>query len=248
MVDSLALMTNYIRDLQGALGNNGASMTVNISGQSRGATVTGSLGASAATGPAATGSNSPAAIISFSAGAQAALANAEIAMTLISDSAKANGRAGDAAAKPMSGATTFQPEQTPPTEASISDMVKASGSILQDPTSVFYQFINQDNGPESYSSYMGDPQEQASFVQAFNDKTITVQNASDVTGLDYTDSSVLTSRSETASENYNPAFLATQNSGSNYASMLMFPAVGAVYITWPKSSGASANTAPTPST
>jgi hypothetical protein len=247
MVDSPNLMTNYVSALQDALGNNGASMTINISGQSRGATVTGSLGTSTATGPAATGSNSPAAIISFSPGAQAALTNAEVALTLISDSAKANGRAGAAAAKPISGATTSQPEQNPRTAASIADMVMAAGSILQDPTSVFYQEINSEGGPEHYMSYMSDPQTRASFVQAFNDKTLTIQNASDVAGLNYTDSTSLTSTSETSNENYNTTYLSAQNSGANYASLIMFPAVGGIYFSWPKSSSASANTTPIPS-
>jgi hypothetical protein len=245
MADSLNLMINYVSALQTALGNNGASMTVNIFGQSRSATVTGPSSAPVATGPGATGKRSPAVILSLSPGAQATLNEAEVALTVISDSAKVSRRPDATAAKPASGDTTSLPEQNPPTAASISNMVAAAGSILRDPASVFYEVINSEGGPEKYASYMADPQERASFVQAFNDKTLSIQNASDVAGLNYTDSTSLTGTSETANEIYNTAYLAAQNSGANYASLIMFPAVGGIYFSWARSSAnASADTTP----
>ncbi len=66
--------------------------------------------------------------------------------------------------------------------ASIAAVVQAAQGSLSDPSAAFYNAINSAGGPADWASFMSDSRRK-SFVQAFDNKTLPVQNASNVSGL-----------------------------------------------------------------
>lgn len=125
-------------------------------------------------------------------------------------------------------------------DPSIADIVKQAQSALSDPAAVFYEFVNQDDGPASFISYVGDQKMQQSFVAAFNNKTLTIQNASGVAGLDYQDKTVLTGTSENGGGSLNGAWMAEQDkTNGTFSTGIIMPVIGAIYVTW---ANPSANT------
>jgi hypothetical protein len=83
----------------------------------------------------------------------------------------------------------------------------------------------------------GNEKDEQTFIDAFNNKTLIVQNASDVQGLDYKDNSVITGTSEDChySFNFNGAFIQAQNAAGHQANVLQLPIIGGIYFAWKNS-------------
>jgi len=98
---------------------------------------------------------------------------------------------------------------------------------------MYYSFVNQMGGASNFAAFMFSGSEQQSFVQAFNNKTLTIQNASDVAGLDLQDNTVLTGTSESGTMSMNDAWMASQDlANGTYSTGLFIPIVGGIYVTW----------------
>ena len=250
MVQSSLAAGEYVAAIQDELGNMGASATMNIAGSQRGVVTSGSVGVARSSASPGSYASQPAAIVSLSPAAQTMLSGAQIALDVITAarqsqhgtqaSATQQNGTGNATTKtgtPNGAPTLIQPSTgaviSSSSDPSIADIVNLAKNALSDPTSVFYSMVNQDNGPASFISYVDDPQMQQSFVDAFNNKTLTIQNASDVAGLDYQDNTVLTGISETCRISMNGAWMASQDKANGtYSTGLMMPIIGGLYVTW----------------
>jgi hypothetical protein len=236
---------NYAAAIQDELGNMGATATMSQGG----VVVTGSVGVAPASGSQSLRSTQPAVIISLSPAAQNILSGAQIALDVIS-AVRANGQGAPASAstRSSSGApvkpgsvsqapSLVQPSTgeviSSPSDPSISQIVQLAKSSLSDPTAVYYNFVNQVGGTSKFAAFMFSGGEEQSFVQAFNNRTLTIQNASDVAGLDLQDNTVLTGTSERVNMSMNDAWMASQDSSKGtYSTGLFIPVVGGIYVTW----------------
>jgi hypothetical protein len=255
MVQGSLAAGDYVAAIQDELGNMGATATMNITGAQRDVVTSGSVGVAPSLVSPSSYASQPAAIISLSPAAQNILSGAQIALDMITATrqserevrASATEQNNNATEKP--GTTDGAPTLIQPStgdvissrsDPSIADIVKQAQSALSDPAAVFYNMVNQDDGPASFISYVGDAQMQQSFVTAFNNKTLTIQNASDVAGLDYQDKTVLTGTSENAGGGINGAWMAEQDkTNGTYSSGMIIPVIGGIYVTW---ANPSANT------
>ena len=252
MVDLVSQLSGlpYVWTIQDSLGNNGASATVDISGTNRSATVTGTPTSSVV--PPIYG---PSAIVSLSPRAQSMLSDAQVALDVIGAMETGHGTPATAIPQSSQDAPVRSSGQEPAGQAessvsasSVSDIVKSAASVLKDPTSTFYDYVNALGGPASFISYVCNAPEQQSFIDAFNNKTLNIQNASDIAGLDYKDSTVLTGTSETLNGSYSGKYISNRLANGNIASILMFPAVGGIYFSYPAPTTADGPAASTAST
>lgn len=236
---------NYVAAIQDELGNMGATATMSRAG----VVVTGSVGVAPTSVSQSAHVTQPAVIVSLSPAAQNILSGAQIALdvmtaahtggyeptpsSLASDSS-------NAPAKPVSvsqAPSLIQPGAgeviSSPSDPSISQIVQLAKDSLTDPGAVYYNFVNQMGGASKFAACMFSGNEEQSFVQAFNNKTLTIQNASDVAGLDLQDNTVLTGTSESGSMSMNDAWMASQDSiNETYSTGLFMPIVGGIYVTW----------------
>jgi hypothetical protein len=233
IVQSRLAAGNYVGAIEAELGNQGATATMDISGSQRSVTVAGNIGISSSNFE-----SQPAAIVSLSSAAQNVLSNAQIALDLMV-TARPSGHE-----TPTSTQGTYAnkaPSLVEPgtgqvisssSDPSISGIVQQAKNALNDTTSVFYNFVNEMGGPSSWSTFMGTT-EQQSFAEAFNSKTLTIQNASNVAGLDYKDNTILSGTSETGTISINGAWRASQDKlNGTYSTGLMIPVEGGIYVTW----------------
>jgi len=229
--------------MQDALGNGNASVTIDISGSTRSATVTG-----APTGSLPSSAYGPATVVSLSPQAQGALSQAQIALDVLGGLKTGHGASATAAApvsSPVQEPIAAVQPAPPVTAASISDVVKNDASALNDPAAVFYACVNETGGPASIVSGFTSVQEQQSFIDAFNNRTLNIQNASDVAGLDYRDSTVLTGTSIKGGGSYNGQYVTNKLAEGIQSSLMIFPAVGAIYYSWPAPTTAGGSAAST---
>jgi hypothetical protein len=259
MVQSSLAAGDYVAAIQDELGNMGASVTMSQPGVA----VTGTVGVAPSSTSQSSYASQPAAIVSLSPTARNILSGAQIALDMITavrqsehgapaSTPEQNNKTDAASAKP--GATDTAPSLVQPgtgdvissrSDPSIADIVKQVQSTLNDPNSVFYNMVNQAGGPEKWSSYMANEQDQQSFIDAFNNKTLIVENASNVAGLDYQDNTVLTGISENVRSSESTAFVLAQNAAGYQAGVMQLPVIGGIYLAWkdPKM-GDGADTAP----
>lgn len=236
---------NYAAAIQDALGNAGTSAEMRISGSRRSVVVTG-----AATNEPSSYAPAPAAIISFSPAAQSILSNSEIALDVLN--ATAGIRSVDAAKSTLAtprtaGDQAVQPplqepvDQTAPSAAkpSVSQIVQEAQQSLNDPTAAFYNMVKQQGGPVAYASLAFAPNERQSFIDAFNNRTLTTQNAADVPGLNYQDNTALTGTSEAVHVSYNETLISDQMAAGTISGVITLPLVGGIYIAWANTSAGS---------
>ena len=225
-------------EIQNALGNTGASARVTIGAQSS-LVVKGDVGGLTASAPR----SNPATIVSFSPAANAVLSGAQVAFIVItanrnSDQTQASGNPSarqPAAPSPVSAATAQAPA-TAPAPLSLSYILDQAKADLADPTGDFYGVVNQGfNGPEQFASSFSDPIQRQSFIDAFNNQTLTIQNAANVAGLDDVNTTLLTGTSESLSGSSNEVWRTQQDAASGtYSTGLNIPLIGNIYVTWPK--------------
>ena len=235
---------NYAAAIQDELGNMGATATMSQGG----AVLTGAAGVAPPSGSQSLHTAQPAVIVSPSPAAQDILSGAQIALDVITAVrgsrpgalAPATSCSGSAPAEPGSASqapSLIQPGTgeviSSPSDPSISQIVQLAKDSLTDPTAVYYDFVNQMGGAGKFAAFMFSGSEEQSFVQAFNNKTLTIQNAYDVAGLDLQDNTVLTGTSERVDMSMNDAWMSRQNSGNGtYSTGLFIPIVGGIYVTW----------------
>ena len=233
---------NYAAAIQDALGNTGASATMRLSGSQRSVSVAG-----APTGIPLSYASEPATIISFSPAAQNILSDAQIALTVMAAARPGNGVKSTVAA---SGAVSEEAIQSPAqepanqtissaSELSISGIANAAQNALSDPTATFHDIVNQQGGPASFASFISDPKERQSFINAFNNQTLIIQNAADVPGLNYQDHTVLTGSTEAVHTSYNEGFISNQMAAGTASGVMTLPVIGGIYLAWPNSSASS---------
>jgi len=234
---------NYAAAIQDELGNMGATATMSYGG----VVVTGTAGVAPTSSPQSAHATQPAVIVSLSPAAQTILSGAQIALDMITAACQGEqGTTPGSATLHGSGTTTkpasalqapslIQPSTgeviSSPSDPSISEIVQQAKAALSDPTSVFYGVVNQAGGPGAWSAFMGS-EEQQSFVDAFNSKTLTIQNASDVAGLDYMDHTVLSGTSQSGTMSINGAWRESQDMlNGTYSTGWFMPVEGG---TWSK--------------
>ncbi|HEY3848503.1 MAG TPA: hypothetical protein VGL95_15460 [Acetobacteraceae bacterium] len=259
MVQSSLAAGDYVAAIQDELGNMGASVTM----FQPGVAVAGTVGVAPSSTSQSSYASQPAAIVSLSPAAQNILSGAQIALHMITAARQSepgarasapeqNNNTDAASAKP--GSTDRAPTLVQPStgdvissrsDPSIADIVKQAQSTLNDPSSVFYNIVNQAGGPEKWSYHMDNEQDQQSFIDAFNNKTLIVENASNVAGLDYQDNTVLTGISENVRSSESTSFLLAQNAAGYQTGLMQLPVIGGIYFAWkdPKM-GNGADTAP----
>jgi hypothetical protein len=238
MIQSDLATGDYVGAIQDALGNRGASATMNLSATHKSVSIVGT--------PSGLSTSTPAVVVSLSADAQRALSSGQIAVDLLTAAGR-SGTAGNttynapqksaaSSSKLVTPAGEQETTATSPTEASpsIGDIVQAAQNSLGDPKDSFYNILNSQQSAEDFSAYMPDD-ERTAFLSAFANKTLSIQNAADIPGLDYTDGTTLTGTSETTHFSYNEKALEQYGqSNGMYTSMIMMPVIGALVFSFPK--------------
>ena len=65
--------------------------------------------------------------------------------------------------------------------------------------------VDHTNGPEQFAAFFSDPAQRQSFVDAYNNRGLSIQNAADVSGLDDVNTTLLTGTSKSLSGSINEA-------------------------------------------
>ncbi len=119
---------------------------------------------------------------------------------------------------------------------SVADIIAAAQAAAQDPNYAYNQLGGNPNALAATLSTMGSDAEKSSFLAAFDNRTLTVTNTSDIPGFDYASTTVLTGTSETMSgsgDGYNAQVEhAAQMQGGGYGMLLGLPLGGAILVTW----------------
>lgn len=235
-----AVSQNYVPAIQDALGNDGAALRIDSRMGNNTTTLTGApTGLAEAT---STGVSRLADIVTLSPQAQAQLANARVALAVISG-ASARASYGPGAMTGVANQNTASPATPNAGQANGSaskfsagpsaNVAGTSQMIPSDPNT-YYDFLSSQNQLDATLSAMGSDEEKASFLAAFNSRRLKIQNTSDIPGFNLSTTTVLTGTSETMfAGSYNSqAEKAAQDQGGGYALLLLNPLGESQLVTW----------------
>ncbi len=143
-------------------------------------------------------------------------------------------------------AAAWTPAGAPSIAPAVLAAEDAAKQALTDPKALFDALVSRGGGAARWSQWFGDAAQQQAFVAAFASGDVTTQSAATVKGLDYTDATVIWGGGETGDitvdQNWQKA---TDAANDTYSVVFGFPAVGGVYVTFPKGQGIPAPSSPT---
>jgi len=144
-----------------------------------------------------------------------------------------------------------QSDQTSPSSVSlvgktVAQIIQTGQTLLADnPTGAFYNYVNEAGGPAQFISYENNAALQNSFVNAFKNGSLTVQDVTQIPQLQFTDNEFFTGQGESGSAGWNTNIEAEMDAANGtYSTGVVFPGIGALYVTWANPSVETSKAAP----